>query len=115
MALAQGTDILVLDEPTTYLDLAHQLDILLLLERLNKEEKRTIVMVLHDLNHASRFSDYMIAMKDGIVITEGTPDEVMTSENLRSVFRIDAKLTTCPYSSHPIYLSYQLCGNRADE
>ena len=65
MALAQDTKILILDEPTTYLDLAHQLDIPLLLQRLNEEEGRTIVMVLHDLNHASRFSHYMIAMKNG--------------------------------------------------
>jgi iron complex transport system ATP-binding protein len=111
MALAQGTDVLVLDEPTTYLDLAHQLEILMLLKRLNKEENRTIVMVLHDLNHASRFSDYMIAMKDGKVITEGTPGEVMTCENLQRIFQIHANLTLCPYSSHPICLSYQLCEN----
>ena len=109
MALAQGTDILVLDEPTTYLDLAHQLDILLLLQRLNKEEGRTIIMVLHDLNHASRFSDYMIAMRDGEVITEGTPNEVMTWDHLKSVFSISAHITTCPYSANPICLSYQLC------
>lgn len=109
MALAQGTDILVLDEPTTYLDLAHQLDILLLLQRLNREEGRTIIMVLHDLNHASRFSDYMIAMRDGEVITEGKPNEVMVCENLQRVFNIEANLTVCPYSSNPICLSYQLC------
>lgn len=109
MALAQGTEILILDEPTTYLDLAHQLDILLLLERLNKEEGRTIVMVLHDLNHASRFSHYMIAMRDGQIITDGTPNEVMTCANLQQVFQIDAQLAQCPHSSNPICLSYQLC------
>lgn len=109
MALAQETDILVLDEPTTYLDLAHQLDILLLLQRLNKEEARTIIMVLHDLNHAARFSDYMIAMRDGEVITEGTPNKVMTCDNLKNVFQIEADLVRCPYSSNPICLSYQLC------
>lgn len=110
MALAQGTDILVLDEPTTYLDLAHQLDILLLLQRLNKEEGRTIIMVLHDLNHASRFSDYMIAMRDGEIITEGKPNEVMVCEHLQRVFNIEANLAVCPYSANPICLSYQLCG-----
>lgn len=109
VALAQGTDILVLDEPTTYLDLAHQLEILLLLERLNKAENRTIVMVLHDLNHASRFSDYLIAMKDDKVIKEGTPSDVMTCEVLREVFNIDAQLAPCPFSAHPICFSYQLC------
>ncbi|QGH32849.1 ATP-binding cassette domain-containing protein [Gracilibacillus salitolerans] len=113
MALAQGTDILVLDEPTTYLDLAHQLDILLLLQRLNKEEGRTIIMVLHDLNHASRFSDYMIAMRDGQVVTEGTPNEVMTCDYLRTVFQIDAQLISCPHSANPVCLSYQLCEHSA--
>ncbi|OAB47323.1 ABC transporter ATP-binding protein [Paenibacillus antarcticus] len=108
MALAQGTEILILDEPTTYLDLAHQLDILLLLQRLKEEEGRTIVMVLHDLNHASRFSDYMIAMKDGTLMIEGTPDEVMTCPNLQNVFNIDASMATCPFSNNPICLSYQL-------
>ncbi|MEC0088991.1 ABC transporter ATP-binding protein [Paenibacillus macquariensis] len=108
MALAQGTEILILDEPTTYLDLAHQLDILLLLQRLKVEEGRTIVMVLHDLNHASRFSDYMIAMKDGTLIIEGTPEEVMTCPNLENVFNIDASMATCPFSNNPICLSYQL-------
>jgi len=109
MALAQDTEILILDEPTTYLDLAHQLDILLLLQRLNQEEGRTIVMVLHDLNHASRFSDYMIAMKNGELIKEGSPEEVMTCANLQHVFNIDASIATCPFSKNPICLSYQLC------
>ncbi len=109
MALAQDTEILILDEPTTYLDMAHQLDILLLLQKLNREEGRTIVMVLHDLNHASRFSDYLIAMKEGALITEGKPEKVMTCSNLQRVFQIDANLMTCPFSANPICLSYQLC------
>lgn len=108
MALAQGTEILVLDEPTTYLDLAHQLDVLLLLQRLNEEEGRTIVMVLHDLNHASRFSHYMISMRNGTLIKEGTPEEVMCTSNLRSVFNIEPIMATCPFSNNPICLSYQL-------
>ena len=108
MALAQGTDTLVLDEPTTYLDLAHQLEILLLLKRLNEKENRTIVMVLHDLNLASRFSDYMIAMKGGKLITKGSPDEVMTTDNLRRLFNIEADFQTCPHSGHPIFTSYHL-------
>ena len=107
LALAQETEILVLDEPTTYLDLAHQLDILLLLKSLNEKENRTIVMVLHDLNHASRFSDYLIAMKDGAIVTEGTPNEVMTAENMEAVFDIQAIMTECPLSNHPICLTYQ--------
>lgn len=109
MALAQDTEILILDEPTTYLDMAHQLDILLLLEKLNKEQGRTIVMVLHDLNHASRFSDNILAMKDGALLVEGTPEVMMTKSNLKTVFDIEAYLTTCPFSNHPICLSYNLC------
>lgn len=108
MALAQDTEILILDEPTTYLDMAHQLDILLLLKQLNEEEGKTIVMVLHDLNHASRFSHYMIAMKDGAIITEGLPEKVMTCANLQSVFDINATMMACPFSENPICLSYQL-------
>ncbi|SDC12464.1 iron complex transport system ATP-binding protein [Pelagirhabdus alkalitolerans] len=108
MALAQDTDILILDEPTTYLDLAHQLDILLLLEKLNIEEKRTIIMVLHDLNHASRFSHNMIAMKGGEIIKEGSPSKVMTYSTIQTVFEIDVNLTTCPFSHNPIFHSYQL-------
>lgn len=108
MALAQDTEILILDEPTTYLDMAHQLDILQLLKKLNEEEGKTIVMVLHDLNHASRFSDYLIAMRDGKIIAEGDPYTVMTPENLKAVFNIQAAITTCPYSKHPICLSYEL-------
>ncbi len=114
MSLAQGTETLVLDEPTTYLDLAHQLDILLLLKKLNIEEHRTIIMVLHDLNHASRFSDYMIAMKDGNLITKGNPEEVMTHDNLRTLFNIEADIQKCPYSGHPIFTSYHLSSQDKD-
>ncbi len=111
MALAQDTEILILDEPTTYLDMAHQLEILLLLEKLNVSQKRTIVMVLHDLNHASRFSHNMVAMKDGELIVEGSPNKVMTHENLSFIFNIDAHLMNCPFSNHPICISYNLCNN----
>src|SRR5699024_4638692 len=93
----------------------HQLDILLLLQRLNKEEERTIVMVLHDLNHASRFSDYMIAMRAGEVVTDGAPSKVMTCSNLRRDFQINADLMSCPYSANPICLSYKLCQLENDD
>ncbi len=74
MTLAQDTDLMLLDEPTTYLDLAHQVEVLDLVTRLNRERGRTIVMVLHDLNLAARYSDRIVAMKDGVIATEGTPD-----------------------------------------
>ncbi|MCL1949338.1 MAG: ABC transporter ATP-binding protein [Turicibacter sp.] len=73
MTLCQNTDGIVLDEPTTYLDLSHQLEILSLLDKLNKEENRTIVMVLHELNIASRFAGHMIGMKDGQIVAPGHP------------------------------------------
>lgn len=106
MALAQDTEVVILDEPTTYLDMAHQLDILQLLEKLNNEQNKTIVMVLHDLNHASRFSHNLIAMRDGKLIKQGSPHEVMTATNLQEVFQIQAMLTVCPFSQNPICLSY---------
>lgn len=108
MILAQDTDIIILDEPTTYLDLAHQLDILLLLQKLNQEEGRTIVMALHDLNHASRFSDHIIAMKNGDLVAEGSPKRMMTVPYLRETFEIDPILVTCPFSNNPICLSYDM-------
>lgn len=86
MALAQETDIIFLDEPTTYLDMAHQLEVLELLQKLNKEQERTVVMVLHDLNQAARFADYIIALKDGEIVKAGTCNEVITHDVLKKCF-----------------------------
>jgi len=108
MALAQNTDIIFLDEPTTYLDMAHQLEILELLKDLNEKENRTIVMVLHDLNHAARFSNYMIALESGNLVKAGTPEEVMTTEVLKKVFKIDAIISKDPRSNKPICITYDL-------
>ncbi|ADI13484.1 ABC transporter ATP-binding protein [Truepera radiovictrix] len=108
MALAQGTDVLLLDEPTTFLDMAHQLEVLQLLERLNREEGRTIVMVVHDLNHASRYAQHMVAIVRGEVAVAGTPAEVMTPENLRRVFAIEADIVTDPRSGVPLCIPYGL-------
>lgn len=108
MALAQGTSILLLDEPTTFLDMAHQLEVLKLLKKLNEEESRTIIMVVHDLNHASRFADHVVAIKKGKVIEEGTPDEVMTHEVLSKVFGIEADIISDPRTGVPICIPYEL-------
>ncbi|MCM3750295.1 ABC transporter ATP-binding protein [Paenibacillus pasadenensis] len=108
MALAQETDILFLDEPTTFLDMAHQLDVLQLLHQLNVKEKRTIVMVVHDLNHASRFAQHMIAIKSGTVLAEGSPVEVMTPKVMRDVFGIEADIVTDPRNGVPLCLPYAL-------
>ncbi|KYG27460.1 ABC transporter ATP-binding protein [Priestia endophytica] len=108
MVLAQETDLLLLDEPTTYLDLAHQLEILQLLQTLNQQENRTIAMVIHDLNHAARFADYMIAVNSGEVVCKGTPEEVMTPEVLGKVFGIDAEIVRDPRTNKPVCLTYDL-------
>ncbi len=108
MALAQNTGMIFLDEPTTYLDLAHQLEVLELLQKLNAEENRTIVMVLHDLNQAARFSHYMIALQRGELVSAGTPEEVMTKETLKAVFQIDAVIAKDPRTEKPICITYDL-------
>lgn len=108
MALAQETEIIFLDEPTTYLDLAHQLEVLELLKKLNETQNRTIVMVLHDLNHAARFSDYIIALKDGSLIKAGTCEEVMQKEILKVVFNIDAEIGRDPRTGKPMCITYDL-------
>lgn len=113
MALAQETDLLLLDEPTTYLDLAHQLEVLKLLDRLNKEEKRTIVMVIHDLNHAARFAHHMVALKNGTIIKEGKPNEVMTSSVLKDVFNIDAEVVPDPRTGKPVCITYDLIDQKS--
>ncbi len=108
MALAQETDIIFLDEPTTYLDMAHQLEVLELLQRLNREQGRTIVMVLHDLNQAARFADHIIALKDGDMVSSGKVEQVITRETLRKVFNIDAEIGRDPRTLKPICITYNL-------
>ncbi|MDR2360103.1 MAG: ABC transporter ATP-binding protein [Oscillospiraceae bacterium] len=102
MALAQQTDILLLDEPTTFLDVAHQIEILDLLTDINKRHGSTIVMVLHDVNLAARYADYIFALRDGILIAEGYPREVITAERVRDVFGLDCAVTVDPVSGSPL-------------
>ncbi|MEM8923447.1 MAG: ABC transporter ATP-binding protein [Actinomycetota bacterium] len=102
MALAQETPLLLLDEPTTFLDIAHQMDILDLLATLNENEGRTVVMVLHDLNHACRYADHLIAMRDGTVIAEGEPEEVATASLIESVFGLPVKVIDDPVTGTPL-------------
>src|SRR3712207_2352670 len=102
MALAQGTDVLLLDEPTTYLDLAHALDVLDLLDRLHDEGGRTVVMVLHDLNLAARYADELVVMKDGRVVAQGPPGEVLSEALLLEVYGLVARLVPDPVSDRPL-------------
>ncbi len=108
MALAQQTGIILLDEPTTYLDLCHQLEVLELLKKLNETQGTTIVMVLHDLNLASRYSHYLLAMRNGRVEKFGTPQEVMTHGMLADCFRIDGDIVSDPRSGKPMCISFDL-------
>jgi iron complex transport system ATP-binding protein len=102
MALAQGTDLLLLDEPTTYLDLAHQIDVLELVGRLHAERGRTVAVVLHDLNLAARYAQRLVAMKDGVLVASGTPAEVLTEELLADVFDLEARIVPDPVTGTPM-------------
>lgn len=106
MALAQKTNILFLDEPTTYLDISHQLEILQLLRKLNIEQGVSIAMVLHDLNHAIMFSDYLIAIKEGKVHSTGSPEDVIVPQTLREVFDVEAEVIRHPVLDVPVCLPY---------
>lgn len=102
MVLAQQTPLLLLDEPTTFLDIAHQIELLNLLVNLNRRNGHTTVAVLHDLNHASRYADHIIAMKDGGVVAEGSPDEVVTAEMVEAIFGLPCRIIDDPESHTPL-------------
>ena len=102
MTLAQDTDLMLLDEPTTYLDLAHQVEVLDLVTRLNRERGRTVAMVLHDLNLAARYSDLIVVMKAGVVVEQGTPTDVFTPQLLSAVFGLEADVLADPRTGLPI-------------
>ncbi len=106
MTLAQGAPYMLLDEPTSHLDTCHQLEIMELLFRLNREENKTIVMVLHDLNLAARYAHHMIALKDGGIVTSGPPEKVMTEDMLFNVFGIDAHIMRDPRNGLPMCIAY---------
>ncbi|WP_322409231.1 ABC transporter ATP-binding protein [Microbacterium invictum] len=104
MALAQETDILLLDEPTTFLDVAHQIEVLDLLTDLNRARGTTIVMVLHDMNLAARYADHLFALRDGRVVAEGPPRDILTGDLIGDVFDLDAVVIDDPVSGAPIVL-----------
>ncbi|MET8085512.1 ABC transporter ATP-binding protein [Micromonospora sp. NPDC005237] len=102
MTLAQDTDALLLDEPTTFLDLAHQVEVLDLLHRLRVERGRTVVAVLHDLNQAARYADHLIAMRAGAVVAAGPPREILTADLVRDVFGLACVVVPCPVTGAPL-------------
>ena len=104
MALAQQTDILLLDEPTTFLDINHQVEVLDLLTDLNQTRGTTVVMVLHDLNLSARYADHLVAMAGGRVHVSGPPEAVLTEDNVRTVFGLESRIIADPTSGRPIML-----------
>lgn len=107
MTLAQQTPVLLLDEPTTYLDVAHQIDVLDLCSRLHTSG-RTLVAVLHDLNLAARYASHIVAMRDGAIVAQGTADEVFTPETLRAVFDLEALVLIDPETARPLVVPRDL-------
>ena len=104
MALAQQTDLLLLDEPTTFLDVSHQIEVLDLLTDLNRTRGTTVVMVLHDLNMAARYADHLVALASGRVHAAGGPAEVLTEETVRGVFGLECRVIEDPTSGRPLML-----------
>jgi len=104
MALAQETDLLLLDEPTTFLDISHQIEVLDLLTDLNQTRGTTVVMVLHDLNLAARYADHLVAMANGRLHAAGPPEAVLTEDNVRQVFGLQSRIVTDPTSGRPTML-----------
>jgi iron complex transport system ATP-binding protein len=104
MALAQETELLLLDEPTTFLDISHQIDILDLCAGLHAEQGRTLVAVLHDLNHAARYGTHLIAMRDGAVVATGSPEEVVTAERVEEIFDLPCRVMPDPETGTPLVI-----------
>lgn len=114
MVLAQDTPIMLLDEPTTYLDIAHQIEVLDLCQRLNRTEGRTLVMVLHDLNQAARYADHIIAMKAGRIVASGHPHEVVTPAVVEEVFGLSSVVIDDPVTHTPMVVPIASTGSRQD-
>jgi iron complex transport system ATP-binding protein len=110
MTLAQQTDIILLDEPTNHLDIKYKIEVLDLLKNLNKQEQRTIVIVLHDINLAARYADNIAAIKDGKVYAEGTPNAIITEKLIKEVFDINSMIIECPLFKTPMCITYQSLG-----
>lgn len=106
LALAQATPVLLLDEPTTFLDIGHQIEVLELVKRLNRERGMTIILVLHDLNHAARYSGRMVALDQGRIVADGPPTDVLTSALLARVFGVHAHIIADPETGVPLCLPY---------
>ena len=112
MTLAQDSEVILLDEPTTFLDLAYQIDVLDLLYELNRQRKKTIVMVVHDLNHACRYADYLVAVKEGQIAAQGIPSEVVTERLVREVFGVECLIIPDPVTATPLVVPVGRTGKK---
>ncbi|MCR8631938.1 ABC transporter ATP-binding protein [Paenibacillus radicis (ex Xue et al. 2023)] len=106
MTLAQGTETILLDEPTTYLDVTHQIEVLDLLYELNEKEQRSIVMVLHDINLACRYAHHMVAVKEGRIWAEGAPEEIVNADMIRAVFDMESQVLPDPFYGTPMCIPF---------
>jgi iron complex transport system ATP-binding protein len=106
LALAQATPILLLDEPTTFLDIGHQLEVLDLIQNLKRTHGKTIVLVLHDLNQAARYADRMVVLKAGRIVADGSPRQVLTTALLAEVFQVQAYIVSHPVDNLPVCLPF---------
>ncbi len=113
MTLAQGTNTILLDEPTTYLDMTHQIEILDLLYELNEKEQRTIVMVLHDLNLACRYAHHIVAIQNKTIYAQGTPEEIINPQLMRDVFKMECQIINDPIYGIPMCVPFGK-GRRAE-
>ena len=106
MTLAQETELVLLDEPTTFLDLAHQIEVLDLLRELNRQEGKTIVMVLHDLNLACRYADHMVAVHQRTAYAQGKPADILSEELVKTVFDLDCRIIADPFFHTPLCIPF---------
>lgn len=106
LTLAQKADVMLFDEPTTYLDISHQIEVLELLRRLNREEGATIVVVIHELNLAAKYADCIVGMRDGRIMFQGAPADVFNEQNLRALYDIDAQILRDPDRGYPVCVDY---------
>ncbi len=115
LVLAQDTRLLLLDEPTTHLDLAHQVEVLRLVSALNRDEGRTVVIVLHDLNQACRYAHNLVAMREGRVVASGAPEEIVTATLVAEVFGMPARVLPCPVTGAPLVVPERGHGERTHQ